>query len=75
MVVAKTLYDTDFNEWIDETISLLRDGRLNEVDVDYVIEELESLGKGDKRAVRSHLIVMLLHLLKWQFQPERRSPS
>lgn len=70
-----TLYRTDFNTWTDQTAQLLREGRWAEVDTVHLIEEIEDLGKRDRRAVVSQLIRLLLHLLKWQYQPEKRSDS
>ncbi|MGF1602117.1 MAG: DUF29 domain-containing protein [Thermosynechococcaceae cyanobacterium] len=69
------LYDTDFVEWIDEAVTLLKQGKFSELDVANLIEEVEDLGKRDKRAAYSNLKVVLLHLLKWQFQSDKRSAS
>ncbi|MEN8447773.1 MAG: DUF29 domain-containing protein [Cyanobacteria bacterium J06555_13] len=68
-------YSTDFDTWTDQTAQLLREGRWEEIDTEHLIEEVEDLGKRDRRAVVSQLIRLLLHLLKWQYQPERRSDS
>lgn len=68
-------YQIDFNTWTNQTAQLLREGRWAEVDTEHLIEEVEDLGKRDRRAVTSQLIRLLLHLLKWQYQPERRSDS
>lgn len=65
----------DINAWIEQTTKLLRDRRWQEIDVDQLIEEIEALGKSERRAIASQLIRLLLHLLKWQYQPERRSDS
>jgi hypothetical protein len=54
---------------------LLRAGRLSEADIAHIAEEIESLGKTEKRELVSRLRVLLLHLLKWQFQPSYRSAS
>ena len=70
-----TEYDQDFYGWITHTVALLRQGALTEVDVEHVAEELESLGKRDLRQLRSRLQVLVMHLLKWQYQPERQSFS
>lgn len=69
------LYEQDFYQWIETTINLLRNRKLNELDYDNLIEELESIGRSEKRAVKSNLEVVLLHLLKWKYQPEYRSKS
>lgn len=71
----QTADSTDFNLWIQRTSQLLREGRWNEVDVVHLIEELEDLGKSERRAIVSQLVRLLLHLLKWKYQPQRRSDS
>jgi hypothetical protein len=71
----KTLYDRDFYQWLTETAYLLAEGRLSELDVTNLIDEIESMGKSQKRAIESYLSVLLLHLLKWNYQPDRRSGS
>ena len=68
-------YLTDFNLWIDNTAQLLREQRWHEIDVVHLIEEIEDLGKSERRALVSQLTRLLLHLLKWQYQPQRRSDS
>jgi Domain of unknown function DUF29 len=68
-------YLVDFNSWIDQTAQLLRDRRWQEIDVAHLIEEIQDLGKSEKRGISSQLTRLLLHLLKWQFQPQRRSDS
>lgn len=69
------LYDRDFYLWIEETLKLLRENKLAEIDVANLIEEIEDMGKSQKQAVRSNLIVLLMHLLKYQYQPEKQSGS
>lgn len=68
-------YKADFNLWIEQTTQLLRSHRWQEVDVEYLIEEVQGLGKSERRAIASQLTRLLLHLLKWQYQPQRRSDS
>ena len=75
MLKLKTLYDTDFNLWVEAQLAALQSRRLEEIDLPNLIEEIEDLAKRDKKALRSHLKVLLLHLLKWQFQPAKRSNS
>jgi hypothetical protein len=70
-----TLYDRDFFEWTAQVARLLREGRFTEVDVEHLAEEIEDVGKRDKRGVEGHLRIVLLHLLKWQVQPLKRSRS
>lgn len=69
------LYSTDFNLWIDRTTRLLRERRWHEIDLTHLIEEVENLGKSERRGITSQLTRLLLHLLKWQYQPQRRSDS
>lgn len=69
------LYNADFAHWIAQATVLLRQGKFDELDIEHLIEEVEDLGKCDRRALCSNLEVVLLHLLKWQFQPEQRSTS
>ncbi len=68
-------YLTDYSVWINQTTQLLREQRWHELDLPNLIEEVESLGKSERRAVTSQLTRLLLHLLKWQYQPQRRSDS
>lgn len=68
-------YDLDFYHWIARNVELLRAGRLSEIDAEHIAEELESMGKRDVRQLRSRLQVLVMHLLKWQFQPEHQSSS
>lgn len=68
-------HTTDFNLWIEQTAQLLRSHRWNEIDLEHLIEEVEGLGKSERRGIASQLTRLLLHLLKWQYQPQRRSDS
>jgi hypothetical protein len=72
MSTKTTLYDTDFYAWTQEQAALLRDGAVQELDLANLAEEIESLGKRDRRALGSDLEVVLIHLLKWQHQPGKR---
>lgn len=65
----------DAQAWYVEQAELLRARRFGELDVDVIAEELEDLGRSERRELRSRLAVVLAHLLKWQFQPERRGRS
>jgi len=68
-------YLEDFSSWISQTTQLLRERRWHEIDVPNLIEEVEDLGKSERRGIASQLTRLLLHLLKWQYQPQRRSDS
>jgi hypothetical protein len=72
---AAALYDTDFYSWTQRTAALLRARRFDEVDVEHAAEEIEDMGRRDVKELNSRVQVLLSHLLKWQRQPERRSPS
>ena len=69
------LYDRDFYAWANEQAALLRAGALAAADIDHIAEEIETLGRSEKRELVSRLEVLLLRLLKWRFQPERRGKS
>ena len=69
------LYNTDFHAWTREQAALLKSGRLAEIDMNHLIEEIESMGKNERRELKSRLVILIMHLLKWQIQPERQSNS
>lgn len=73
--MTNTLYDQDFFAWANEQARLLRAGALSEAHIDHIAEEIESKGRAEKRELISRLSVLLLHLLKWQYQPVRRGAS
>jgi hypothetical protein len=68
-----TLYDTDFDAWAHEQAEHLRKKRITKLDYDHLAEEIESLGKSDWRALESHLKNLILHCLKWTYQPQERA--
>jgi hypothetical protein len=70
---ASRLYDEDFYAWANQQAALLRAGRLAEADIAQIAEEIESMGKTEKRELTNRLAVLLMHLLKWRFQPAIRS--
>ncbi|MGH7211841.1 MAG: DUF29 domain-containing protein, partial [Acetobacteraceae bacterium] len=69
------LYEQDFYAWAMQQAGLLRAGRLSEADIDNLAEEIESMGRTEKRELVSRLTVLLRHLLKWRFQPTLRGNS
>lgn len=69
------LYDRDFVAWTRDQADALRRRSTNELDWENLVEEVESLGRQQQNELRSHLVVLLTHLLKWRSQPERRSRS
>jgi len=72
---AARLYDTDFYKWTQSQADTLRTGNFAGLDVNNLIEEIESMGRGEKRELTSRLELLLMHLLKWQYQPNFRSKS
>jgi hypothetical protein len=72
---AASLYDEDFAVWAAETARLLRARRFAEIDIEHAAEEIEDMGKSQVRELGSRLRVLLVHLLKWKWQPEKRSRS
>jgi hypothetical protein len=75
MTSRRSLHDNDFYAWSLEQAALLRAGRVGEADLATIAEEIESMGKTEKRELVSRLTVLLLHLLKWERQPAGRSNS
>ncbi len=70
-----SLYEADFYAWANQQASLLRAGKLSAADIQNIAEEIESMGKSEKRELVSRLTTLLLHLLKWKFQPGLRGNS
>ncbi|MEH1821653.1 MAG: DUF29 domain-containing protein [Nostoc sp.] len=69
------LYETDFYDWTQKQVSLLKTQQWEQIDTLNLIEEIETLGRRERQELRNRLGVLLGHLLKWQFQPEKRSNS
>jgi len=69
------LHDKDFYAWTKETAQLLKKGKVSEVDIMNIAEELEDMGISNKRALISCFSILVSHLLKWKFQKERRGKS
>ncbi len=68
-------YLEDFSSWTSQTVQLLQEHRWHEIDVPHLIAEVTDLGKSERRGIASQLTRLLLHLLKWHYQPQRRSDS
>jgi len=68
-------YDRDLVAWATENAALLRAGKLDRIDTAHIAEELEDLGRRERRALGNHLWNLVMHLLEWEFQPERRTGS
>jgi hypothetical protein len=69
----QSLYERDFNSWVEEQIALLEARAFDRLDLANLIEEIADMARSQKRAIRSALVVLLTHLLKWQYQPDHRS--
>ena len=72
---TRSLYERDYYTWALEQARALKEHRLEELDWENLADEVESLAKTERRELRSRLKVLLEHLLKWRFQPQRRSRS
>ena len=73
--MSNSLYESDFYAWANQQAALLRAGRLAEADIENIAEEIESMGRSERRELVNRLAVLLQHLLKWQFQPLFRGAS
>ena len=70
-----TTYERDFYAWTQEQATLLREQHFTQLDIDNLVEEIESMGRSERRQLVSRLEILLMHLLKWQYQPELRGRS
>jgi hypothetical protein len=71
----KEIYEQDFNIWLEITANLLKEKQFDELDLENLIEEIESMSRNNKRELDSRLIVLIMHLLKWKYQPQKQSKS
>jgi hypothetical protein len=69
------LYEADFYAWTQEQARLLRERRFDDLDLDNLVDEVQSVGSSEKREIRRRLRILLTHLLKWKFQPGMRGNS
>ena len=70
-----TSYETDVVAWANEQAALIRAGCLDQLDLAHIAEEIEDVGKSEQRELASRMAVLLMHLLKWNFQPTKRTVS
>ncbi|MCT8344228.1 DUF29 domain-containing protein [Photorhabdus kleinii] len=70
-----TRYETDVVAWANEQAALLRAGKLSEIDIANIAEEIEDVGKSEQRELASCMAVLIAHLLKWKYQPSHRGTS
>lgn len=68
-------YDKDIIAWANEQAAHIRAGNFAALDLEHIAEEIEDVGKSEKRELSSRMAVLLTHLLKWEYQPERQSKS
>ena len=73
--MSTNLHDKDFHAWTIEQANLLKSKKLNEIDLDNLIEEIESMGASERNQLQNRLKVLIGHLLKWQYQPDYRTRS
>ena len=71
----RTSYENDIVAWANEQSRLIRAGRFDLLDLEHIAEEIEDVGKSEQRELASRMSLLLAHLLKWQFQPERQGNS
>jgi len=73
--MTTTRYDDDVAAWASEQAALIRSGRLDQLDLEHIAEEIEDVGKSERRELASRMALLLAHLIKWKYQPERQSNS
>ena len=73
--MSATIHETDFYLWTQQQAALLRQGQFSALDTVQLMEEIEAMGGSERHALASYLKNILLHLLKWKYQPERRGNS
>ena len=73
--VPSALYEGDFAAWAEAQAEALRAGRLDALDLPHLAEEIGDLSNRERDAIESHLETLVMHLLKWRYQPDRRSRS
>ena len=69
------LYEQDLFAWTQQQVNLLTHQRWHELDVENLIDELEGMARRDRREMTNRLIILIAHLLKWEFQPDHQSGS
>ena len=72
---ADDLYEHDLVLWSHEQARLLEERRFGELDLDHLIDEVRSVGSSERREIRKRLSILIAHLLKWRYQPGRRTNS
>ena len=70
-----TNYETDVIVWAQEQVALLRSGKLTEIDIVHIAEEIADVGRAEQRELANRMSILLAHLLKWKYQPDKRTNS
>ncbi len=68
-------FDQDFHAWVLEQIDLLKSGRFADLDIEHLVDELRAVAMAEESEIENRWVILLHHLLKWEFQPDRRSNS
>lgn len=71
----KTVYEEDYSQWLEMTAEQLRTGKLENLDIENLLEEIEAMSRKEKVALESNLEILLMHLLKYQYQVNKRTSS
>lgn len=71
----KQLYEQDFYAWTEQMSQALQNKQYNSIDWEHLIEEIDDMGKRERRALESRIVTLIMHLLKWQVQDNARSNS
>lgn len=70
-----TLYEQDYGLWAEQMADLIAAGRFGELDIENLVEEVRDLSKRERDRLLSSLRLIVHHLLKWDYQPQKRSRS
>ncbi|HEY4713422.1 MAG TPA: DUF29 domain-containing protein [Aquirhabdus sp.] len=73
--MGTTAYQTDIVAWANEQAALIRMGKIDQMDLEHIAEEIEDVGKSEQRELENRMALLLAHLIKWRYQPERRGVS
>ena len=73
--MTQTLYETDFSAWIESQVQALKKKDFAHLDIEHLLEEMETLGTSEKNAIESHIVIILIHMIKMHMQPERSGKS
>ncbi|MCG6939804.1 MAG: DUF29 domain-containing protein [Thiohalocapsa sp.] len=73
--MTMTRYDEDIAAWSAEQAALLREARFDALDLEHIADEIEDVGRSERRELANRMAALLAHLLQWQYQPERQSNS